>query len=931
MLIGRGRELEVLAQCLDDVHAAGGPVVLISGEAGIGKTTLLRFVRESALERGLAVATEISREGAWSPPYAPWGSVLEQIGQPVNLVSEGADAVSPEDHHYRVRRSVLAAIEGAAAVRPVVILLDDMQWMDQLSREVLPHVVQGMGSAPVLLVGTVRTPVPERDVETRGYLATLHRLPGVRWLELGGLDAAEVGQMVETLGWSASSTQVRHLAGRTRGNPFFVAEIARLAGVVGDAGETEIPPSVRAVVRARLDGMPEPVQRVLRMAALFPRGFDFRLVSEMADLPEDDLLDAIDLALDADFLRAGDQGPEFYRFSHEIVREVIAEGWTPSRRARLHRKAAEALERVHAGRLADVSGDLAFHYHASRGLPGSERGIGYALESAERASRAFDHGRAAEMLGLAGDMAASEPASVQSDIAWRRALALAESLQVDKAVSGADRALELLAEAGADPETVAHVCWRLAHAFTAVGASMAARNRLREAGLEALGDRRDIHWARLRLLTEPIEVVPNDVLYAARWVGFDPLATRVARESGLEEDHVQTIESFDARSPEQTRSLIARARGWRQPRATLRGLTAAGNDLTYRHGEFRAAMEIWNEVLETARRAGTIPWQANALNQITLLHVTLGEFEAAVASKRLADEANAVLGPASDAEALLMERDFALAHYLDGDWAGQAAYWLRFIAVAPQGLEAQLAVPLYAAMAASAAAVAGIERDKALRIVDALAEVARYPGIQQVNGMVAWAAGAVARLGATDRAVTFDRLAEAVVASGMGDYPQTSLLLTRARMLSLLGDAKATAMFDRARESLASQGQHPLLGIACYEQAVASTTPLYRKARLLEEALSLFERLKMTAWHERAAAATATPVEEHPDLAGLSRREREVLNLVARGYSDRRVADTLFISERTVNAHLRNMLGKTGKANRTELSAWAMETGILGT
>jgi DNA-binding CsgD family transcriptional regulator len=931
MLIGRRRELDVLTQCLADVHAAGGPVVLISGEAGIGKTTLLHHLRDLARERGLAVAAEVSREGGWSPPYAPWVAVLEQLGQPVSLIAARSDDVSPDDHHYRVRRSVLGAIEGAAAVRPVVILLDDLQWMDQLSREVLLHVIQGLGSSRVLLVGTVRTPVPEREVEVRGYLATLHRVPGVRWLEIGGLDAPEVGKIVQHLGWAASTAEVRHLTGRTRGNPFFVAEIARLAGEDGDRADREIPSSVRAVVQARLEGLAEPVGQVLRMAALFSRGFDFRLVREMSEMAEDHLLDALDVALDADFLRAGDQGPESYQFSHEIVREVIAAGWSPSRRARLHRKAAEALKRVYAGSLAEVFGDLAFHYYASRSLPGAERGIAYARESAERALQLFDHAQAAELLGLAKAMAVSEPASVRAEIAWKRALALAESLQVDEAVAEADQAVTMLGDAGVDAVTLADVCWRMAHAFTAVGASMAARNRLQRAGLEALGERRDIHWARLRLLTEPIEVVPNDELYAARWVGYDPEAQRIARQSGLEEDHVQTIESFDARTPDQTRSLIVQARGWRQPRATLRGLTAAGNDLTYRHGEFRTAMAIWNEVLETARRVGTIPWQANALNQITLLHVTLGEFEAAVGSKRLADEANAVLGPANDAEALLMERDFALTHYLDGDWTGQAAYWLRFIAGAPQGLEAQLAVPLYAAMAASAAAVAGVETDKALRIIDALAQIARYPGIQQVNGVVALAAGAVARLGAADRAHTYDRLAEAVIALGMGDYPQTSLFLTRARMLNLLGDARATGMFERARETLASQDQQPLLGIALYEQAMAGTTPLHRRAHLLGEAMSKFERLGMTAWHERAVGASATPVKEHPDLAGLSRREREVLKLVAQGYSDRRVADALFISERTVNAHLRNMLGKTGKANRTELSAWAMETGILGT
>jgi DNA-binding NarL/FixJ family response regulator len=415
----------------------------------------------------------------------------------------------------------------------------------------------------------------------------------------------------------------------------------------------------------------------------------------------------------------------------------------------------------------------------------------------------------------------------------------------------------------------------------------------------------------------------------ARWIGYDPAARRIALQGGREEDQVQTIESFDPRTPNETRNLIALARSWRNPRATLRGLTVAANDLTYRHGEFRQAMRLWNEILDIARRIGTVPWQANALNQITLLHVTLGEFEQAVTSKRLADDVNAQLGPASDAEALQMERDFALTHYLDGDWPGLAEYWLAFAGEPPHGLEAQLATPLYAAMAASAAAVAGVGKARALQIVDALADIVTYPGIQQVNGVVAWAADAVARLGAADRAETFERLAAAIVTSGMSDYPQTSLHLTRARMLALVGDPQAQQMFDTARRTLAAQGQVPLLGIASYEQAVASGATATTRRSRLDEAIGIFGKLGMTTWHDRAVTASAIPAPASPDIAGVSPRELEVLNLVARGYSDRQVSDELFISERTVNAHVRSLLQKTGAGNRTGLSNWAHSRGIL--
>ena len=533
------------------------------------------------------------------------------------------------------------------------------------------------------------------------------------------------------------------------------------------------------------------------------------------------------------------------------------------------------------------------------------------------------------MLTIASELATTESQAARANIEWRRALALTESLRIDDAVVAAERTIEMWRDTGASPVTVADACWQVAHALKAVGADEAIRNRLQRVGLRALGDRHDIHWARLRLLSDPIEPVPNDALFVARWVGYDAEAQRIARQSDHDEDVAQTIESFDPRNPYQTRNLIAHARAWHQPRATLRGLTAAANDLMYRHSEFRQAMGIWNEVLAIARRIGTIPWQANALNQITLLHVTLGEFDLAVVSKRLADEVNAELGPASDAEALLMERDFALTHYLDGDWPGQASYWLRFVGDPPHGLEAQLAVPLYAAMAAVAASRADGVEARTLRLVDALADIAAVPGIQQVNGVVAWAAEAVARLGASDRAATIDRLTADIIASGMRDYPQTSLALTRARMLTLLDDPLAQRLFDQARETLAAQGQVPLLGIACYEQAMAPTSSIARRKPLLRQAIALFETLGMTTWHERAMAATSAPSDDHPDLAGVTRRELEVLRLVAQGHSNRQVADELYISARTVHAHLRNMLHKTESANRTELASWARGKGIL--
>jgi len=927
MLIGRTRELDALKRGLDEVRATGGQAWVLTGEPGIGKSTLLAAIRGLAAERGFAVAATVAWEGAWSPPYAPWGAILEQLGQPP--ISPPDPGLDPAGYHDVVRRHLLASIRVAASERPVAITADDVQWMDPASRDVLAHAVATLGPEPVLLLGAWRTPVPAPDQEVAAFVAGLFREPTVHHLDLAGLDEPAVAEIARQLGWTAPAEAVRAVTSRTNGNPFFVTELARLKAAEGDASGAAIPPSVQQVVRARLAALPASTSELLGVAAILDRGFDFALLSGMTDLREDALLDALDDALERDFLRPTGERPEHYDFTHQIVRETIAAGWSPSRRVRLHRRAAESLERLYAGRTAEVAGDLAQQYFASRSLAGAERGIPHALASADRARQSLDLGQAVDFIEIAQALAITEPAKVRGEIAVRRALALADALRVEDALGAAMDAVDLLVEAEVAPEVLAHACWQLAHTLNAVGANPAGRKRLQAIGLQALGDRRDLHWARLRLLEDAIAVVPNDVLYAARWLGYDPEAQRMARASGHEDDQVQTIESFDPRNRFQTRELVDLARGWRQPRSILRGLTAAANDLTYRHGEFRQAMRLWHEILDLARETGATPWEANALNQVTLLHVTLGEFEAAVTSKYRADEVNARLGPANDAEALLMERDFALTHYLDGDWAGQAEYWLEFTGSPPQGLETRLAAPLYAAMAASASAAAGVDAVRALRLVDALCRVATHPGIQQLNGVVAWAGDAVSRLGAKDRAVAIDRLAAALIEAGVGDYPQTSLHLTRARMLTLLGDPQAHRLFEQAREVTGAQGQEPLQGIACYEQALAPVTPLDGRKRLLRQAISIFDRLQMTTWHERATAAATDAPESHPDLAGVSRRELEVIRLVAQGYSDRRVADTLFISERTVNAHVRNVLRKTDTPNRTGLSAWARARGIL--
>jgi DNA-binding CsgD family transcriptional regulator len=202
---------------------------------------------------------------------------------------------------------------------------------------------------------------------------------------------------------------------------------------------------------------------------------------------------------------------------------------------------------------------------------------------------------------------------------------------------------------------------------------------------------------------------------------------------------------------------------------------------------------------------------------------------------------------------------------------------------------------------------------------------------------VAFAALAAWNLRDNRPAAAYRRLLGRMVEAGIQDYPQTSLTLSLARVNALLDRAEdAEAAFALTRQQLESSGQIPLRAITDFEQAAWSserTKPdLERAAALATSARDAFAQLHMPFWHDRATALLETIERKSGPAsypAGITEREMEVLRLAVQGQSDKEISDLLFISPRTVNAHMRNMFAKTGSANRTELSVWAVAQGLV--
>ena len=187
---------------------------------------------------------------------------------------------------------------------------------------------------------------------------------------------------------------------------------------------------------------------------------------------------------------------------------------------------------------------------------------------------------------------------------------------------------------------------------------------------------------------------------AGVWNGFDPEAVAIARAKGTEEDQARSFESFDARTREETDALLALGRGFRNPYARLHALTVAANDLQYRHGAFRDALSVWNEIDALAERNGAVAWQAQALNQRALIEIALGDLARANQTEQEANALLTRLGPGRRPELFSMEMATARACYLGGEFAELADFWIVFAddpALGP-GESASLLGPFFAAV-----------------------------------------------------------------------------------------------------------------------------------------------------------------------------------------------------------------------------------------
>ena len=486
-LVGRDAQYQSLI-ALMDTASSGGHVVLLHGEAGIGKSRLLQEALAHAQRQGLPTLTtncyEIERSIAYQPvmdlasqaalavaparlrSIAPM--LLAEIAALVPAITARLPALPalssdfPEARQARLFQALLQLFDALALPCPLVLALDNIQWTDDASLRFVHFLARQAARHPILLICAFRDDEIDAAPRLAPWVDSLRHEPHLRTLALPRLALADVKKLLKGM---EQAPRLPGLADRlhrdSEGNPFFIWSLLHAlgehAGAAAEGGRLPLPDDLRDSVRARLARVPQEERALLERAAVLARRFHFETLQALSDLGEPEFLQALEALERRCLLRAEADGGH-YDFSHDKVREVVYRDIPAARRALLHRAVAQQLEAHDAGDAHDRHARLAEHYERGQVWP---QALHYLCAAAEQSQKLFAMGEAMRWLDRAVALLESRPE-----------LAPAGQLQALLAQRGAARA-----QAGAIEGAVADFQRVIASARAQVGQGGQERER----------------------------------------------------------------------------------------------------------------------------------------------------------------------------------------------------------------------------------------------------------------------------------------------------------------------------------------------------------------------------------------------------------------------------------------------------------------------
>ncbi len=392
-------------------------VVLVSGDAGIGKTTIVsEIAARSGVDLYLGRSTHI---GGDTIPLAPLADLLRQVRRTNPLLLSETPELATLQHwltpamatpqsygssHGGLFVAVLELITRLDADAAVIVGFEDLHWADAVTWDLFEYLARNLIDEQVVLVGTYRANEVANHPSQRGRLAELTRLPAVHRIQLDGLNPDEVAQRVASLlGGVAPSALVEQVVARGRGNPFFTSEL-----VAADLAGEAIPLVLSDLISTEIADLDDRARLVLGAVATIGRDTSHPLLAAVVDLPEHQLEAAVRTVIDSRMLVVVNDA---YRFRHPLLGEVVYADLLPPQRVRLHRSVAASLQQQTADTLrrADRAGELAFHLDRTGDADAAFSALLAAADAAETIApaAAFAHlERAFELWDSAGEASA---------------------------------------------------------------------------------------------------------------------------------------------------------------------------------------------------------------------------------------------------------------------------------------------------------------------------------------------------------------------------------------------------------------------------------------------------------------------------------------------------------------------------------------------
>jgi DNA-binding winged helix-turn-helix (wHTH) protein len=543
IFVGREQEIAELGGTLDDCAGAHRSwLVMLAGDAGIGKTRLAEHLADEAAARGMTVLWGRSlEEHIGDPPYWPWVQVLRALIRASDddvLARElGAGAcdiagivpelglrlgvksseplASAEQDRFRLFDSIATYLRRVSERTALMLAFDNLHWAGRPSLLLLEFVAPALAGSPVLLLGTYRGAEVSRHHPLFDTLGALNREARFLRLQLKGLAAPDVDRFLElVLRQVPPAGLAAAIQRETEGNPFFVSEVVRLllaeGALEGEPGARrdlkaaplviDIPEGIREVIGKRLNQLSPACNRLLGHAAVIGRQFGLDVLRPLVGEHEDEELDRLlDEAIDAGVLLEDSQRADTFRFRHALIRETLYDELSGTRRARLHARVAETLESLHHADPASYFSQLAYHFAEAARTGSSGKAVEYNVRAAEQAEAQLAYEEAARFCQAALDALELDPASDERQVCH---LLLAMARTMSKAGRVAEtRELALrgatIARRHHDVCALVEACRTLDYLVANLGVGGAEALPLIEETLQVLGDEDSVARAEL--------------------------------------------------------------------------------------------------------------------------------------------------------------------------------------------------------------------------------------------------------------------------------------------------------------------------------------------------------------------------------------------------------------------------------------------------